>query len=143
MFTLKDLFSVVLILGVAGFSGHLTGKLTGASGPDAGVVAAITPVLISGVGTIVIVAVGKGENKLGRLIFSTAFVLCFFLFFEASMDTTAGQRQIRARENAIDVFNRRIKMVEICSAQQARLNDGRGMLGLPPLEFETVCPRLR
>ena len=140
MLRVENLIYVILILIVAGFSGHLTGKLTGASGPDAGVVAAITPVLISGVGAIVIVAVDRGENKLMRLILSTAFVLCFFVFFEASMDATASERQIRARENTVEFFNSRIKYVEICSAQQARLNDGREMLGLPPLKFETVCP---
>ena len=130
----------ILALAISAGTGWLAGELTGASGPHTNVVAAVVPVLISGIGGAIGFKAISGHGNCTDLIWASAFAAVFLVVFIYALHSAVETRQNMAKYKVQQIQEKRMTYLENCSLEQLRLNDGREMLGLPPLKFETVCP---
>ncbi len=121
-------------------TGWLAGELTGASGPHSNVVAAVVPVLMSGIGGAIGFKAIWGRGDYTDLVLASAFAAVFLVVFRYALYSAVETRQNIANYKIQQIQEKRMTYLENCSLEQLRLNDGREMLGLPPLKFETVCP---
>ena len=139
--------------------GGATGYLTGQTGPDATVVAALLPaVLTAGGAAVLALHVRQGANRLDLgfvvaslsvVLFSAsliagvhaALVVNEFAAYEESR--AAHEESLKARERErkryADALDFRRQSLEQCSRNEALVNSGRKALGLAPLPSELFC----
>ena len=129
--------------------GLTVGWLTGLSGPDSTVIAAVLPVIISGAAAVIVLKLknGKDSEHLARLC-----VLALLFSGSLYLGTTIGvfDRDRDAREalfGEIDTrqeyWEKRLPKLDIylqaCSEIEARVNHFREHEGLSPLKSEVFC----
>lgn len=148
--------SLALFFGLATL-GSTVGFLSGSSGPDATVLAALLPAVLSilggGAAAAVVVKQAVARNELlltsgiGIAIFSATLMIgsYFGSNHEANVRSAAyadaynanqALRQIRQWRDLTD-YHRRLDQ---CMHVEIRLNDTRKKLNLPPLSPAQICP---
>lgn len=128
--------------------GLATGMLTGLTGTDSTVVAALLPVVLTGIGGALLAF----KLKLNRqtwtrehLVASAAVVL-FSVFLIGGVhlglffDSVGFEREsTRQRLRMKDDLELRKTMLDVCTRNEAKGNSARIQLGLPPLSPKAYC----
>ena len=155
----KGFWSWIAVIGAPLCLGAATGFLTGQTGPDSTVVAAVLPAVLTAAGAAVLALKLKKADaglepdfvvaSLSVVLFSlfllagvyAALVVNEFAAYEESRATheeslKARERQRKRYAEALD-FRR--QSLEQCSRNEALVNSGRKALGLAPLPSELFC----
>ena len=131
---LRSAFTVVAAAAI----GLLSGWLTGHSGHDATVVAAVVPAVIAAGGTAAVVAARREDGGVAEIATALGIVL-FCIMFAAGSLYGAMQRKFNIEAETVEALDKRVRFLEICSEQQKEINTGRDALGLPPLPSKYFC----
>lgn len=152
-------WETVVILAAPAALGGATGLLTGQTGAEPSVVAAILPAVLAGGGGAVLAYKLKrdGEGWTREYLFVSVSVVVFSVFLvvgvhaalflnalerhkeiTAHTDQTIDARK-RWREDVIKDVGFRKGIAEQCSKNEAQTNFGRAALGLPPLPSGVFC----
>ena len=130
----------------AAILGFAVGHLTGLSGPDATVLAAVLPAILSAGGAVAAFLATRGyEGKhhtrvVSGLIVLFSVALLVGAHFGSWLRSTI---QTQAFHEAADAWQaRHIKELKNCTILELRTNDRRAALDLPPLTISQVCPFL-
>ena len=136
--------------------GVSAGYLAGQSGPDANVLAAVLPVVISGAGgALVVLHLKSRAPPTPRDYYITAFaVILFTMSLLAGSHTGRWARDYAetiAYEQSLEIRlklerSRRetlIQFLQRCSRQEFVINRGRHALGLPPILTAVICAASR
>lgn len=118
--------------------GLLSGWLTGHSGHDATVVAAVVPAVIAAGGTAAVVAARRGEGGVAEIATAIGIVVLCVTFAAGGL-YGAKQRKSNIEAETVEALAKRIRFLEICSKQQNEINSGRAALGLLPLPSKYFC----
>ena len=118
--------------------GHLSGWLTGHSGPHETVVAATIPAILS-IGGGVIVLRGTSNGNPLRVAQVTVFIVAFRLFFRVGAYSGVQERQADALVNATQIDATQLRHLESCSKAEFFVNGARYALGLQPLSSVYFC----
>lgn len=137
--------------------GLVVGALTGVSGPDASVLAAVLPAVLTLVGTAAGFLVSKGDSGVHRTRAVSGLIILFALGlpigahfgawyrsysegmeFDKARDEWEKEQQ-QARQ---DSRNRHTENLKSCTILEFRMNAERASLGLPRLTIWQVCPFL-
>lgn len=137
----------LVLITIAGPSalGFVAGYMTGQSGPDATVLAAVVPAVISAGGVVVFSGL-RADNRHVSIISSACllfFSVALFLGVNTGVHIRKQAAELNARqavEQEIAFHQRRIQMLQLCSQQEFLLNKRRQESGLPPLPPEAICP---
>ena len=149
----------VLVVSAPMLLGGATGLLTGQTGADSTVVAALLPVVLTGVGGALLAFKLKMDNSdwkpdfliaCGAVVaFSTALLIGLYaaLFINAYAgysewrESLEGRIEARKIERRLDAENLdfRRRALEECSRNEALVNAGRKVLGLGPLPWRAFC----
>lgn len=121
--------------------GVLSGWLTGRSGPDHTVSAAVIPAIVSildGLGFI------KSANDANYRLLAelTVFVIAFCLSFYAALQYGARQNLTTVWEKETLAIEEHFIHLEDCSRREFLANDYRASRGLPPLGPEYFCRKV-
>lgn len=140
----QDLLAPTLASVAAGGVGWLSGSLTAGTGHDPVVIGAVVPVMISAMGALVGIQVGRGQSK--PTIAASLFVLSFCAFFFLGSDYATGTRA-KAADSAVEQELRfrteyRVRYLQWCSETEYRINLERKALGQAPLSSKAVCNEL-
>ena len=132
--------------------GWAAGYLAGQSGPDANVLAAVLPVVISGAGgALVFQHLRAAAPPTPSNYYLTGFAVIVFIYallagtqvglwVRADGETVAYEQSLRIRHKlAQSQHEARMHYLERCSRQEFIINRGRQALGLPPLSSELIC----
>jgi len=132
--------------------GWAAGYLAGQSGPDASVLAAVLPVVISGAGGALVVLHLKSPEPPNALsYYVTGFAVIVFTTsllagahvgrWLRNYTDEVGFQQARLLELKLAHSQREAHMqfLERCSRQEFIINRGRQALRLPPLATELIC----
>ena len=128
--------------------GTATGWLTGQTGAEPTVVAAVLPAVLAGGGGALLAVNLKRENNRWHNDFlaTCAFVLLFTvsLLIGAQIATTIYERDSYSslpqwRRHVVQILDFRRDMLQQCSKNEAIINAGRAKLGLPPLPSAAFC----
>ena len=127
---------------VAASLGLLSGWLTGQSGPDHAVTAAVIPAVLSIGGVFVFL---RGANEGGSLhrIVAPLFVVVFCISFFLAVDDGAEQRDRDIARIAKEAEEKHLRHLEACSKAEEVFNRARAVKKLEPLDSEYFCRRLR
>ena len=121
----KGFWSWLAVIGAPLCLGAATGFLTGQTGPDSTVVAAVLPAVLTAGGAGVYAALAVNE----------------FAAYEESR--AAHEESLKARERQrkryAEALDFRRQSLEQCSRNEALVNSGRRALGLAPLPSELFC----
>lgn len=128
--------------------GVLSGWLTGRSGPDHAVSAAIIPAIVSILGGLGFVKSANDGNY--RLLAElTVFVAAFCLSFYAALLhgahenlTVEAKKEALAIQRAQEAYSRHFEHVKDCSQKQFLSNIERASRNLPPLGPEYFCRKV-
>ncbi|MDE0175385.1 MAG: hypothetical protein OYH76_01110 [Defluviicoccus sp.] len=154
--TLRPRASVAIYLGLAAL-GSTVGYLTGSSGPDSTVLAAVLPAVLSilggGAAATVLVKQTTTRNDLllasgiALIVFSTALLLATQpgANITALNKYSAFKRSLLATQQAHDDrlwldLQHHHRRLEQCLKFEVQMNDNRDKLNLPPLTHEQICP---
>lgn len=132
--------------------GWAAGYLAGQSGPDANVLAAVLPVVISGAGgALVFVHLKSPAPPTPVSYYITGFAVIVFTtsllagahigrWLRNYTDELEFQQALRM-ERAVALSQREARMqyLEQCSRHEFIINRGRETMGLPPLSTEQIC----
>ena len=132
--------------------GWAAGYLAGQSGPDANVLAAVLPVVISGAGGALVVLHLKSSEPPTPLSY---YITCVaVIVFTSSLLVGAHiGRWLRNYTDEVEFYQAqqveqavarnqlevRMQFLEQCSRQEFIVNHGRRALALPPLPTEVIC----
>ena len=139
--------------------GGATGYLTGQTGPDSTVVAALLPaVLTAGGAAVLALKLWKSDNGLPVDFVVASLMVVFFSvsllageyaglavsdFARYEDSRAAYEESVRARERQrhryAEALDFRRQSLEQCSRNEALVNSGRKALGLAPLPSELFC----
>ena len=144
--------------------GFAVGVLTGASGPDATVLAAVLPAVLSAVGIVIGFLSTRGDSGKRRtravggliILFSAGLLVGTWsgatvrdLKETAAYNMAADEQQKaqaeqqEAQKEALEAARRRhIADLESCTYLELRVNNQRAALELPPVTISQVCPFL-
>ena len=142
----EDRGTAAVLGSAATILGFAVGLLTGASGPDSAVLAAVLPAVLSTVGGAAAYIATRGDGGtrrmrgIGWLIILFSIALLFGshvgavrLDFQKQTAWIVAQKHARARH---------IEELGICTTLEIQVNYQRKVAGLPPLAFSQVCPFL-
>ena len=143
--------AVVFFLASASI-GWGTGYLAGQSGPDANVLAAVLPVVVSGAGGALVfqhlrTAVPPEPADYYITGFAVIVFICALLagsltglWVRTLSETAAYEQSLLIRYKLTQSQHEaRMHYLERCSRQEFIINRGRQALGLPPLSSELIC----
>lgn len=155
----KGFWSWIAIIGAPLCLGAATGFLTGQTGPDSTVVAAVLPAVLTAGGAAVLALKLKKRDgglepdfvvaSLSVVLFSVsllvgvyaALVVNEFAAYEEAR--VAHEQSLKARERQrkryADALDFRRQSLEQCSRSEALVNSGRKALGLPALPSDVFC----
>ena len=144
--------------------GFTVGALTGVSGPDATVLAAVLPVVLSAAGPAAVLVASKGDGGKRRTRAVSGLIVLFAVgllvgvpsgaWYDEFTDTVkfneaqdrareafneAQERAQEARETARD---RHPQDLRECTVLEYKVNAQRSEIKLPPLTISQVCPFL-
>lgn len=132
--------------------GWAAGYLAGQSGPDANVLAAVLPVVISGAGgALVFVHLKSPASRArGRYYITGAAVIVFITSLLAGAHIGRSLRNYTDEHELLHALQMeravagrqreaRMQFLEQCSRDEFIINRGREAMGLPPLSTERVC----
>lgn len=152
-------FPTVLVFSAPVALGIATGLLTGQTGVDSTVVAAVLPAVLTGGGGALLAFKLKTDNdgwardylvaSAAVVLFSISLVLgvysALYINDRAAYEqsTAATKEAIAAhelwRKHLVEDLVFRKKMIEQCSKNEALVNAGRRALALPPLPTDAFC----
>ena len=143
--TWRRLLTVVLVLLAAAALGFAPGYLTGLSGSDVVVLAAILPAIVT---------VGAGALLAYRSKVSPALISGVILMFSACLviGVNLGESVLISSEERLYLgqmefdtknLNIRRSYLQVCSEEQWKVNISRSALLQPPLRIEDICPNVR
>ena len=137
-----------LVISAPAFLGAAAGVLTGQTGADATVVAALLPAVLTGVGGAVLAVKLKKENNAWTpdilaasgavIVFSVFLVAGMYLAFEANEAATERLRELQRQRYAEDL-DFRAESIERCSKHEDEINARRVAALLDPLPTEAFC----
>ena len=116
--------------------GLLVGWLTGMSGLDPGVVAAVVPVVVTASGMAIYYGTRTEPDPVPQVMAGYAILL----FCLTIMLGIAGASLLR-NESAEDAVSGRARYLAECSLEEYNINTGRKELGLPRLPSNYFCKR--
>ena len=132
--------------------GWTAGYLAGQSGPDANVLAAVLPVVISGAGgALVVLHLRSPTPPTPVSYYITGFAVLVFTIsllvgshvgrWLRDYTDEIGYYRVQEFENAAAPIRHaaRMQYLERCSRDEYIINQGRRALGLPPLATELIC----
>ena len=130
-----------LALTAAAGVGGLSGSLTAESGHDPVVIGAVLPIVVSAMGVMVGIQLGRGKSR--PTIAASLFVLLFSGAFYLGSKHTAAARAEAAREAATKELKLRTDYrrlyLQWCSQTELDINLERKALGLEALRSDFVC----
>ena len=152
-------WSTVLVVAAPTLLGGATGLLTGQTGADATVVAALLPAVLTAVGGGLLAFKLKKDSETWTSDFIVAsgavalfsFALVVGLYTALYVNAYAGyrdwtdtlERKVEEREfqrkTYADIVEFRRRALEECSKNEAFVNAGREVLGLEPLPWSVFC----
>ena len=128
--------------------GFAAGLLTGQTGADSTVVAAVLPALLTGIGGGLLALALKIHNGdwtpyyvitgASIALFSVSLVAGVYLALYAK-ETVAYDDAIKQRHRYVDALAFRRRALEQCSKNEYMVNESRKALGLTPLSFDIFC----
>ena len=155
----KGFWGWIAVIGAPLCLGAATGFLTGQTGPDSTVVAAVLPAVLTAGGTAVLVLKLKKRDAglEPDFVVASLSVVLFSLFLLAGVyaalvvndfaayaeSRVAHEESLMARERQrkryAEALDFRRQSLEQCSRNEALVNSGRKALGLAPLPSELFC----
>lgn len=118
--------------------GVVVGYLTGQSGPDKTVLAALLPAVITAGGLVIFSRVDPNGSPAGRIVPSLCLVV-FSIGLFCGAEYGDRRRKTEANEAAFNTQKTTIKLLENCSTEEQRLNRRRRQLDLDPLPSRVIC----
>lgn len=140
--------SKLALLSAPAALGFAVGLLTGQTGPDSTVVAAVLPVVLSVIGGALLVfkASTTDDGVPPAAILTSTSVVLFSTFVVVGVyialfmaDRAAHTQILKNRLSFMEAVEFRRETLERCSANQFVVNGGRATLGLAPLPAEAFC----
>lgn len=141
-------WSTALVISTPVALGAAAGWVTGLTGTNPTVVAAVLPALLTGGGGALLAIKLRRENDgwAREFLYTCSFVVIFAISFVPSMHgalvyravAMEGQREIQRRHHAEDV-DFRMKSLLRCSENEVRVNEKRKADNLVPLPPEAFC----
>ena len=152
-------WKTTLVISAPVFLGTAAGWLTGQTGADSTVVAAVLPAVLTGGGGALLAFKLKTDGKDWHqdFVVASAFVTVFSLFLVvgtylgmgleeraaeedivSALEAEENAREINRRQSAMDL-DFRYKFLEECSRKEAIINASRKVLGLQPIPTEVIC----
>ena len=128
--------------------GFAAGLLTGQTGADSTVVAAVLPALLTGIGGGLLALTLKTHNNdwAPNYVITSASIALFSVSLVAGVylalytkDIVAYDDSIKQRHRYVDALAFRRRSLEQCSKNEYIVNTSRKALGLAPLSFENFC----
>ena len=118
--------------------GIVSGNLTGQSGPNAAVVAAVIPAVLSLAGGVVVAASIRSHNTVSA-VQATAFIVVFCILFTVALNGAVEVR-MEERDRVVKVAKEtHFRELEKCSKVEYLINDNRKKLNLDVLPSEYFC----
>lgn len=118
--------------------GFVVGYLTGQSGPDKTVLAALLPAIITAGGLVIFSRLGPNGNHAARMAPSLC-LLVFSIGLFCGAEYGDRLRKSEASEAAFNTQKTLIRLLQNCSTEEESLNRRRRQLGLEPLPTRVIC----
>lgn len=128
---------IYLLIAVASLA-FVIGWLTGSSGPNETVLAAIIPVVLTLAGTAFVFKVPLHKDKPQQYL-ASSLVLFFVIFLYFGVQTGEHQRIVKERNLKADLVKVNIEFLKQCMKDEIYINSIRRELELEPLPSTTFC----
>ena len=138
----------ILVISAPAFLGAAAGVLTGQTGADSAVVAALLPPVLAGIGgALLAFKFKKDDDQWARayvaastavIVFSFFLVAGMYVVFEGNENATERLREVQRQRYAEDL-DFRAKSLLRCSQNEAEVNARRVAALLDPLPSEAFC----